>query len=269
MEKKKAWEMFKKTGKIEYYLEYKKKWSIMIKSVDGIVVSETNYGETSKIINILTKDGIIGIIAKGARSIKSPLRIYAQKFIYAKFHIYYKEGKLSILSSADIINNLENIKTDIILIGYMSYISDLINQTMKHNFDEKLYDLYIESILKINEGLNPKIICNILEIKVLDYLGVGINFDGCIKCKCPTNIVTINADAGGYLCKSCYKDELCYSDKTINMIRMYYLVEISSISNLKISQDVINDINQFITNYYERYTGLYLKSKQFLETVRT
>ena len=53
----------------------------MIKSVDGIVVSETNYGETSKIINILTKEGIIGIIAKGARSIKSPLRIYAQKFI--------------------------------------------------------------------------------------------------------------------------------------------------------------------------------------------
>lgn len=26
MDKKKAWEMFKKTGKIEYYLEYKKKW---------------------------------------------------------------------------------------------------------------------------------------------------------------------------------------------------------------------------------------------------
>ena len=26
MTKKELWEMFKKTGKIEYYLEYKKKW---------------------------------------------------------------------------------------------------------------------------------------------------------------------------------------------------------------------------------------------------
>jgi len=26
MTKKELWELFKKTGKIEYYLEYKKKW---------------------------------------------------------------------------------------------------------------------------------------------------------------------------------------------------------------------------------------------------
>ena len=26
MNKKEAWELFKKTGKIEYYLQYKKKW---------------------------------------------------------------------------------------------------------------------------------------------------------------------------------------------------------------------------------------------------
>lgn len=27
MTKQELWELFKKTGKIEYYLEYKKKWS--------------------------------------------------------------------------------------------------------------------------------------------------------------------------------------------------------------------------------------------------
>ena len=39
----------------------------MLKKIEGIIISETNYGETSKIINISTKDGIIGAIAKGAR----------------------------------------------------------------------------------------------------------------------------------------------------------------------------------------------------------
>lgn len=81
------------------------------------------------------------------------------------------------------------------------------------------------------------------------------------------NIVTINPDEGGYICKNCYTNEVYYDDKTIKMLRMYYLVDIASISDLKISNIVINNINNFITVYYERYTGLYLKSKKFLETI--
>ena len=46
----------------------------MLKKVEGIIINQTNYGETSKIVNILTRDGIVGVIAKGAKSIKSPLR---------------------------------------------------------------------------------------------------------------------------------------------------------------------------------------------------
>ena len=82
----------------------------MLKKIEGIIISETNYGETSKIINIFTKDGIIGAIAKGAKSIKSPLRSFTMTFTYAEFNIYYNENKLSTIKSADIINDLSNIK---------------------------------------------------------------------------------------------------------------------------------------------------------------
>ena len=60
-----AWEMFKKTGKIDYYLEYKRKKQVnMISKVEGFIISEVPYGDTSKIINVLTKEhGLIGIIA--------------------------------------------------------------------------------------------------------------------------------------------------------------------------------------------------------------
>ena len=37
----------------------------MLKKIEGIIISETNYGETSKIINIFTKDGIIRAVAEG------------------------------------------------------------------------------------------------------------------------------------------------------------------------------------------------------------
>ena len=46
---------------------------------------------------------------------------------------------------------------------------------------------------------------------------------------------------------------------------MYYLIDINSISNISISKEITDEINYFLDKYYERYTGLYLKSKDFLK----
>ena len=63
----------------------------MIVKIEGIVISEQPYGETSKIINILTKDqGIIGVMAKGARKLKSDLANVSGKLNYGYFDLYYK-----------------------------------------------------------------------------------------------------------------------------------------------------------------------------------
>lgn len=237
----------------------------MLKKVEGIIISETNFGETSKIINILTKDGIIGVMAKGAKGVKSPLRSFTLSFTYGEFNIYYHEDKLSTLKSADTINDLSNIKKDITLISYMTYLCDLASQVIKQNVNEDIYNILISALIKINEGLNPMVITNIYELKLLDYLGVGINFNECAKCGSTFDIVTIDPDIGGYICKNCYTNEIIYDDKTLKMLRMYYLVDLNSISDLKISEKVINNINYFINTYYDRYTGLYLKSKKFLE----
>ena len=67
----------------------------MTESVEGIVVSETNYSETSKIINVITKEGTIGLLSKGARTIKSPLRSVSTKFTYASWWI--KKRKVEFL----------------------------------------------------------------------------------------------------------------------------------------------------------------------------
>ena len=51
------------------------------------------------------------------------------------------------------------------------------------------------------------------------------------------------------------------------MIRMYYYVDIKNISKLEVSDVVTKEINQFLDGYYEKYTGLYLKSKDFIKKI--
>ena len=241
---------------------------IMIREFEGIIVTETTYGESSKIINVLTKDaGIIGIMAKGAKKLKSVLRSSTSKFTLGIFNVYYHENKLSTLISVDVIDPLLNIKTNIVKIGYMTYIVELAYQTARQNTDNAIYKILKSTILKIEAGLNPTIMTNILELKMLEFLGVGIDLDKCIKCGNSTNILTISGDSGGYLCKDCRTNEIIYDEKTVKMFRLYYYVDIDSITDLKISFSVVENINQILTEYYDRFTGLYLKSKEFLKNV--
>ena len=239
----------------------------MIENVEGIILNTRNYNDTSKILDIFTKKyGVIGVIAKGCKSLKSNLRSVTDKLTYATFTIYYKKDKLSILTEASVINNYSNIKKDIVKISYASYMLDLTNQVYKQNNSNDLYDYLISALNKINEGFNPLVITNILELKYLDYLGIMPNLDGCIVCG-SKNVVTLSSDKGGYLCKNCVTNEPITSDKAIKLIRMYYYVDIDKISKLDLSKDVISEVNNFIDDYYDRYTGLYLKSKNFLKNL--
>ena len=239
----------------------------MIEKVEGIVINEKAYGETSKIINVITKEyGIIGIIAKGARTLKSEFRVSTAKLSYAYFNIIYKEGKLSTLVSADIINPFKSIIKDINKISYAVYILELSEQVVKQT-NQNIFDLMLSGSIKINEGYDPLIIMNIIELKYLDYLGVMPVLDRCSVCGSTNNIVTLSSDKGGYVCKNCYSTEKIISEKAIKLIRLFYYVDISKISKLEIGDVSKKEINDFLDMYYDRYTGLYLRSKTFLKNL--
>ena len=239
-----------------------------IVDVDGIVLQDTNYGESSKILNVLTKEyGLIGVMSKSCRGVKSKLRGVSRNLVYGTFHIYYKENGLSTLIGVDVKNGFLNILQDLSTISYASYILDLVRQVIKENDSTDIYDFTISTLTKINEGLDPMVLTNILELKLLDYLGVRPSIDSCSLCGNTDNIVTLSSSSGGFVCKNCYSDEILVNEKTIKMIRMYYYVDIDKITKLDVSNEVKKEINDFLDDYYDRYTGIYLKSRKFMKDI--
>ena len=240
-----------------------------MEKIEGIIVSVNDFKESSKILNIFTKEyGVIGVIAKGCKSIKSTLRSVTDRLTYGYFYMNYREDKLSVLSSVDVINPFKNIKKDIECISYASYILDLATQVYKQNNSSDIYKLLIDSLIKINELYDPMVITNILELKYLDYLGVMPILDRCSVCGSEKSIATLSSSRGGYICNNCLKNDRMVSAKTIKLIRMFYYVDISKIEKLDISELCKNEINTFLNEYYENYTALYLKSKNFINNIK-
>ena len=239
-----------------------------IKKVKGIIISDTNYSESSKILNILTSEhGKIGVISKGCRNLRSKLRSVSLKLTYANFDIYYKEDGLSTLISADIINDFLNIKSDLSRIGIASYLIDLTNQVLKDTDNPNIFSILEAALLKINDSFDPLIISNIVEFKYLEFLGVMPNLSNCNICGSDKDIVTISGDDGGYVCKKCYTNQFIVDVKTIKLLRMFSYVNIAKIKELNILDKNKKEINDFLEAYYNRYTGLYLKSKDFLKQI--
>ena len=239
-----------------------------IVKTEGIVIGETNYSESSKILRVLTKDyGLISVMSKGCRSLKSKLRGVSSKLIYANFQFYYKESGISTLISADVIDTLRNIIGNIDRISYASYLLELTEQVYKHSGAIEIYPILISDLLKMNEGFDYEVLTYIYELKLLDYLGIRPNVDECSICGNPHHIITISTNDGGYICQNCYHGGKIYTKKTIQLIRMFVYVNIDQISKLDLKGETKKEINEFITSYYEEYSGLYLKSRVFLKSL--
>ena len=239
-----------------------------IVDVKGLVLNETNYSDSSKILNVLTSEyGLVGILSKGCRNLKSKLRGSSRKLVYGTFHFYYKENALSTLISIDVISDYPKTVMNLENVVYASYLLDLTRQVVKQSKDKDILTLIIAALDKIEDGLNPAVITNILELKYLDFLGVSPIVTGCAVCGKTTNIVSLSPTAGGFICKDCYQNEGYYSDKAIKLLQMYYYVDLEKITKIDVNPKVNEEINKFLEDYYDRYTGIYLNSKKMLKNV--
>ncbi len=232
----------------------------------GIVLIETSYSETSKILQILTEDyGLIGVISKGCKNYKNKLCSISNKMSYCEFVINYKENGLSTLIEGNILNSFKSFYTDRKKATYAFYIIDLVNQVLKENNNKEIFKLLEASLIKINDGLSPELISNIVEIKLLDYLGVNLELENCVLCGSSDNLLTIDLTNGGVICKDCYHEGYIMNNKALHLMQLLKKVDISKLGALEItSEDIFHEIDMFIYDYYTSYTGIYIKKKESL-----
>lgn len=235
--------------------------------VEGIIVNEIDYRDKSKIISVLTNKGLIGMIAKGCKSPKSMLRSCTDKLTYGKFYIKYKENKLSILNNFDSYSNFKNIKSDFNKLGFTMYLLNLSYQVAKENFNENIYYNLVDALKKIEDGINPLVMTNILELKFLTFLGVEPILDRCSICMNQNNIIGLSTSKGGLVCSNCFQNDMLVDEKVIKLIRLYYYIDIKKIDSFNVDKKFVNDINRFIDDYYEKYTGLYLNGKKIVADI--
>ena len=237
----------------------------MIRKVTGIVISTVDYKESSKIVNIFTEDeGIIGVLSKGCKTMKSKLRAVSTPLSQGTFYLRQCGSGMSLLTEVDLEISYKEIRKDIFKQNYALFLLDLASQVYRHGKQKQIYSLLISALAKIEEGYDAEVITDIVELQLLKYLGIQPELSCCVSCGNKEDIITISSYKGGYLCKRCVGGEFVYSLKMIKLIRMLSLVDLDKIKRIDIRDELKKEISIFIDDYYDRYSGLYLKSRDIL-----
>lgn len=99
-------------------------------NIEGFVLREFNYQESSKILEVFTKDlGKISIIAKGVLKKKNTNLSSTQRFVKVSYNLYRSGNRFYGIKDAYLINSYSKSNKNFDIIIYKSAICDLLLRT--------------------------------------------------------------------------------------------------------------------------------------------
>lgn len=241
----------------------------MLQKCEGIVLRTTDYGETNKIVSLFTREwGKVGVMARGAKKPKSRLASITQPFTYGYFLVQKGNG-LGNLQQGEIIASWRNMKEDLFLTAYASYIVELTDKcTEEKKVNPYLFELLYQTLNYINEGMDPVILKNIYEMKMLPSLGLYPVLNQCVICSATEGLFSFSIKEGGIICHCCLEKDpyhLKISVATVKLLRIFYYLDLNRLGTISVKQETKRELKLVIDSYYDEYSGLFLKSRKFLD----
>ncbi|MGP4072509.1 DNA repair protein RecO [Piscibacillus sp. B03] len=241
----------------------------MFEKVEGIVLRTTDYGETNKIVKLYTKEyGLISAVARGAKKSKSRMAAITQPFIYGSFLIQLGKG-LGTIHQGEILHSMRKIREDIMLTAYVSYMCELLSKIVNEKepstgiFDE----LYV-SLERMTEGDPPLAITMMFELKMYYVGGFSPVLNYCVNGHTDRPVAAFSVTEGGVICDQCLyrvEDHFKLTPQLHNVLKIMSQTSIKRIRNLNIKKESLTVIREILDQYYERFGGMPIKSKRFLD----
>ncbi len=244
----------------------------MIEKTEAIVLHSRKFGDTSKIVNLYTKDfGKLTVIAKGVRKAKSKFGSALEPLSYIEIKFYHKPNRdLHVLAEADIIVPYRKITASFEHMGAGLLISEAIMITQElHAPHQELFEFF-RIILEDLNSLPVSPYTFFVSFGIHLAIELGFEFDPHIVTdlqlfKLGKSLCKFSLESGKLL------DETIFSSNYITIeketyIKLYYIfiLEHSKICEIELSDREASELIDFFARYFAFHLDkkVFFKSKQ-------
>jgi len=175
----------------------------------GIVLRETQYRDSDKILNVLTRDyGKITLKARGVRKNTSPLKSACQLLAYSEF-TYQDYGGYFTIKEANCLEMFPELRMDIerISLGfYFAQVTEVLSEEDSPN--PALLSLLLNSLYALAKLERPQLLVKTaFEWRIACLAGYEPDLSGCTVCGKETPD-RFNVGQGVLQCAECHREDL-------------------------------------------------------------
>ncbi len=244
-----------------------------IVDTEGIITKETKYGDTSRILTVVTRNmGKISVLAGNVRKGKSGLLSATSLFAYSRFTLF-KSGSSSLykLNEGEAITTFSNLKNSLDAMAYASYFCDVTNSVMQENSSEPdQTELLIRSLYMLDkESENAEKIKAVFEFRTLTIAGLMPNLSECADCGKTTNLVSLSAHNGSVYCEKCSAahPSMQINDSILAALSYIELAESKKIFSFNMSEKAISYLSALGEQCIEILLEKNFKTLKYLKNV--
>lgn len=184
----------------------------MLFAIKGLVIRESVYAESDKILTLLTAEsGKISIHAYGARKYRNPHLNSAQLFCFSEF-ILDKKGDRYWLKESLVIESFYDIRLNLYKTAIAQYIMDIVNDVcVENNPEEVMLRLTLNALhMLINGKSSDTHVKAVYELRAAFNIGFMPDLVYCNDCGTyETKFMYFNIMDATLFCENCFKK---YSD---------------------------------------------------------
>lgn len=235
--------------------------------IEAIVLRSLDYKDSSKILYLYTDEGLKSVIAHSVKKMNNVNRFLSQNGNLIK--LSYSRGEFPSLKEGELVNDYPNIKKDLVAYTYMNHIMELIGNTVSKDSDHKKLYLFVKKLfLLFDQGIDPEVLSFIFELKLLHFLGYGLNFKECNICSNKEDLV-FNVDNGGLVCKEHLSfNQASYGPEVYVNIMKLYVIDIVKTDITVLEQNEKVMLRHIIDVLFSDYVGYKTKSRGIIKQIQ-
>ncbi len=180
----------------------------MLQNTQAFILKVNPKGETSAILHCFSKDfGRIILIAKGARSSKSPFKGLIEPF--SLLNVHYKEKKdraYQFLSQAEYLKPYTKLKNHPESVLFGSIILEILYKEHENDPNKATFELLKQVFDLMENGRSAQMAHWYFLLKYLDLEGLSLNTLSCLNCEEPMEHGYFFPKKGYIFCENCRED---------------------------------------------------------------
>ena len=139
------------------------------------VLRRTNYGEADRILNLITPEGKMSVIAKGVRKEKSKLAGSVEMFSLIDINVHKGNSEFAVVTGAKMLKFYDKILVDLNRMELAAFVLKKISLVAEHSDSPEHFKVTDQVLRAINDGANLEIVEAWFLYNYLRLVGEQIN----------------------------------------------------------------------------------------------